>query len=155
MIVDSGGAAATRRRRRADDPPNRDDADDNGRDDEERHDVAEEIGKEASSWEELLSFNTSPGFSDERVWVYLATGLRDAPGGAQADADEHIEIVPWPLDRLFRLLGRHSRLVTWEQIDSFDPAHIRLKVPHESLQRLPMHQPERRGRNADTPGGGR
>src|SRR5947209_20364395 len=62
---------------------------------------------------------------------------------------------PWPLDRLFRLLGRHSRLVTWEQIDSFDPARIRLKVPHESLQRLPMHQPERRGRNAGTFGGGR
>ena len=28
---------------------------------------------------ELFAFFTSPGFSDERVWLYLATGLSDEP----------------------------------------------------------------------------
>src|SRR5438270_13950333 len=65
-----------------------------------KRELAEEIGKEASTWEEMLAFHTSPGFSDERVWLYLAADLRDAPGGATAEADERIEVVPWPLDRL-------------------------------------------------------
>jgi 8-oxo-dGTP pyrophosphatase MutT (NUDIX family) len=65
-----------------------------------KRELAEEIGKQASTWEEVLAFHTSPGFSDERVWLYLAADLHDAPGGAAADEDERIEIVPWPLDRV-------------------------------------------------------
>ena len=40
-----------------------------------KRELAEEIGKQAASWEELFVFFTSPGFSDERVWLYLATDL--------------------------------------------------------------------------------
>jgi 8-oxo-dGTP pyrophosphatase MutT (NUDIX family) len=64
-----------------------------------RRELGEEIGKQAGSWEEILSFYTSPGFSDERVWLFLATDLSDA-GPSAADEDERIEIVQWPLDRL-------------------------------------------------------
>lgn len=62
-----------------------------------QRELSEEIGKQAARWRELFAFFTSPGFSDERVWLYLATGLSDATDGAQADEDERIEIVPWPL----------------------------------------------------------
>jgi 8-oxo-dGTP pyrophosphatase MutT (NUDIX family) len=64
-----------------------------------KRELVEEIGKRAERWEELLVFYTSPGFSDERVWLYVATGLSDVPmvGG---DEDERIEVVPWPLARL-------------------------------------------------------
>jgi ADP-ribose pyrophosphatase len=65
-----------------------------------RRELVEEIGKEAGHWEELQAFYTSPGFSDERLWLFLATDLRDAPNGAEADEDERIEIVPWALDDL-------------------------------------------------------
>jgi ADP-ribose pyrophosphatase len=64
-----------------------------------QRELAEEIGKQARSWEELKLFFTSPGFSDERVWLYLARELSDAPPAA-VEEDERIEIVPWPLDRL-------------------------------------------------------
>jgi 8-oxo-dGTP pyrophosphatase MutT (NUDIX family) len=64
-----------------------------------KRELAEEIGKRAEKWEELLAFFTSPGFSDERVWLYVATGLSDAPE-TEADEDERIDIVPWPLERL-------------------------------------------------------
>jgi 8-oxo-dGTP pyrophosphatase MutT (NUDIX family) len=64
-----------------------------------KRELAEEIGKQAASWEELFVFFTSPGFSDERVWLYLATDLSDAQD-AEPDEDERIEIVPWPLERL-------------------------------------------------------
>ena len=64
-----------------------------------KRELDEEIGKRAEHWEELLAFYTSPGFSDERVWLFLATGLSDGPK-LPGDEDERIEIVPWPLARL-------------------------------------------------------
>ncbi len=64
-----------------------------------RRELAEEIGKEAARWEELFCFFTSPGFSDERVWLYLAEGLADVADHAPIE-EERIEIVPWPLARL-------------------------------------------------------
>jgi ADP-ribose pyrophosphatase len=64
-----------------------------------RRELAEEIGKQAASWKELFAFYTSPGFSDERVRLFLASELQDS-GPAEADEDERIEIVPWPLSRL-------------------------------------------------------
>jgi len=64
-----------------------------------RRELAEEIGKRAEQWEELLAFYTSPGFSDERVWLFVATGLSDGPR-PEGDEDERIEIVPWPLAKL-------------------------------------------------------
>jgi ADP-ribose pyrophosphatase len=70
-----------------------------------QRELVEEIGKEAGSWDEIDAFYTSPGFSDERVWLFLATGLRDATEPAAADEDERIEIVPWPLEDLGQALG--------------------------------------------------
>jgi ADP-ribose pyrophosphatase len=64
-----------------------------------KRELAEEIGKQAQYWRELEVFYTSPGFSDERVWLYLAEGLSDAPD-AEPDPAERIEIVPWSLDEL-------------------------------------------------------
>ena len=71
-----------------------------------RRELSEEISKQAENWRELCWFFTSPGFSDERVWLYLATGLSDASDGAQADEDERIEIVPWPLEDLSGALAQ-------------------------------------------------
>ncbi len=65
-----------------------------------QRELAEEIGKTAATWREFEAFYTSPGFSDERVWLFEATGLADVEEPAEADEDERIETVPWPLDRL-------------------------------------------------------
>jgi ADP-ribose pyrophosphatase len=66
-----------------------------------KRELAEEIGKQATSWDAVFAFYTSPGFTDERVWLFLATDLADAPAGeAEPDEDERIEIVPWPLAEL-------------------------------------------------------
>ena len=64
-----------------------------------RRELAEEIGKAADHWEHLHSFHTSPGFTDEEVHLYLATGLRDVERPA-VDEDERIEIVTRPLAQL-------------------------------------------------------
>ena len=64
-----------------------------------KRELAEEIGKRASNWDELFVFYTSPGFSDERVWLYLARELSDDPE-AEPDPAERIEVVPWSLREL-------------------------------------------------------
>lgn len=61
--------------------------------------LAEEIGKAAGAWEHLKGIYTSPGFTDERIDIFLATGLRDVER-PPVEEDERIEIVPWPLHRL-------------------------------------------------------
>ena len=63
-----------------------------------KRELAEEIGLQATEWRELKQIYTSPGFSDERVSIMVATGLSDAP--ADADDAERIEIVEVPLDDL-------------------------------------------------------
>jgi 8-oxo-dGTP pyrophosphatase MutT (NUDIX family) len=63
-----------------------------------RRELAEEIGKAAERWERVTSYVSSVGCLDEVVHVFHATGLRDA--GAEAQHNERIEIVRWPLDDL-------------------------------------------------------
>jgi 8-oxo-dGTP pyrophosphatase MutT (NUDIX family) len=63
-----------------------------------KRELAEEIGKGAREWRFLTRFFTSPGFADEEVHVYLATGLYDE--SAETDENERIEIVTVPLERL-------------------------------------------------------
>jgi 8-oxo-dGTP pyrophosphatase MutT (NUDIX family) len=63
-----------------------------------KRELAEEIGKAAEHWEHLVTFYTSPGFTDEEAHVYLATGLSDA--SAEADEHERIDIVTRPLAQL-------------------------------------------------------
>lgn len=69
-----------------------------------KRELAEEIGKQAATWTEILVFYTSPGFSDERVWLYEARDLSHA-GEAHAEEDERIEIVPWPLSELHQAIA--------------------------------------------------
>lgn len=52
--------------------------------------LAEEVGLAASHWETGPAFYTAPGFCDELMHLYLATGLSQA-AHAEADADEMLE----------------------------------------------------------------
>jgi len=54
-----------------------------------RRELAEETGYKAKKWEKLVSFYPSPGFVDERMTIYLATGLTE--GTATPMDDEQIE----------------------------------------------------------------
>jgi ADP-ribose pyrophosphatase len=65
-----------------------------------KRELKEEVGVTAAHWEELYAFFTSPGFSDERVWIYLATELTALEGGATPDDGERISAERWPLARL-------------------------------------------------------
>ena len=70
-----------------------------------KRELAEEIGKAADEWESLGSFYTSPGFSDEEVHLFLATGLRDVDRPA-VEEDERIELCVHPLAELDALIDQ-------------------------------------------------
>jgi ADP-ribose pyrophosphatase len=52
--------------------------------------LAEETGYTAARYDPLLTIFTTPGFTDERIHLFLATGLQ--PGAHQREADEFLEL---------------------------------------------------------------
>jgi 8-oxo-dGTP pyrophosphatase MutT (NUDIX family) len=63
-----------------------------------QRELAEEIGRGAGNWEPIVTYYTGAGFTDERVHLFLATGLYESH--ADSEENERIEIVRWPLARL-------------------------------------------------------
>lgn len=59
--------------------------------------LEEEVGYRASSFELLSSIFTAPGFADEVIHVYKATGL--TKGRQHLDRDEVLEIIEMSLDQ--------------------------------------------------------
>jgi 8-oxo-dGTP pyrophosphatase MutT (NUDIX family) len=70
-----------------------------------KRELAEEIGKQAETWEPLGSFYTSPGFTDEQVHLFLATGISDVAERPQVEHDERIDIEVRPLTDLDAILA--------------------------------------------------
>ena len=72
-----------------------------------RRELAEEIGKAAEHWEHLHSFYTSPGFTDEEIHLFLATGISDVERPA-VEEDERIDIEVRPLAELDSILASNQ-----------------------------------------------
>jgi 8-oxo-dGTP pyrophosphatase MutT (NUDIX family) len=70
-----------------------------------KRELAEEIGKQASEWESLGAFYTSPGFTDEQVHLFLATGISDADVIPEVEHDERIDVEVRPLGDLDAILA--------------------------------------------------
>ncbi|MBN2293191.1 MAG: NUDIX hydrolase, partial [Pirellulales bacterium] len=64
--------------------------------------LAEETGYRADSISELATFLMSPGILDERMYVYLATGL--APGEMALEAGEQITVLPVEWDEAMEMI---------------------------------------------------
>lgn len=69
-----------------------------------KRELAEEIGKQADHWEPLGSFYTSPGFADEEVHLFLATGISDVDERPAVAEDERIDVEVRPLGDLDAIL---------------------------------------------------
>lgn len=64
--------------------------------------LREETGYGAARFEPLMTMFTTPGFTDERIHVFLATGL--TPGAASPELDEFVELVPTGLDTALAMI---------------------------------------------------
>jgi len=67
-----------------------------------RRELMEETGVTAARLQRLTSIWTTPGFTNEVIHLYLATGL--TTGEPSRERDEFIEVVPQPLSRVLALI---------------------------------------------------
>ena len=69
-----------------------------------RRELEEEAGVTAAELRRLTTIYTTPGFTDERIHLFLATGL---DGGRQRpEADEFLEVHRLPWSRVLELMRR-------------------------------------------------
>lgn len=71
-----------------------------------RRELREETGCEADRVEPLSTIWTTPGFTDERIHLFMATGVRAAEGGSAREADEFMEVVPTALSKALEMVER-------------------------------------------------
>jgi len=69
-----------------------------------RRELWEETGSTAARMDHLLTFFTTPGFTDERIHAFMATGL--TRGNPNHESDEFIEIVAYPLSEVLSMIQR-------------------------------------------------
>lgn len=66
--------------------------------------LQEETGCTAERVEPLTTIYTTPGFTDERIHLFMATGL--TRGESRTESDEFIEVVTLPLSDVLQLIDR-------------------------------------------------
>ncbi len=64
--------------------------------------LREETGCSAEKVEHLFTMYTTPGFTDEKIHLFMATGLTQ--GETAHEADEFVEMVPMPLSRVLAMI---------------------------------------------------
>jgi ADP-ribose pyrophosphatase len=64
--------------------------------------LEEELGFVAGKLEKLSEFFVSPGFCEEKMWLYLATELTETQ--QRLEEDEMIEVVRLPIDRALQMI---------------------------------------------------
>lgn len=67
-----------------------------------RRELQEETGCTAEQVEPLMSMYSTPGFSDERIHLFMASGLTQ--GNSGPEPDEFIEVEAMPLSRALNMV---------------------------------------------------
>jgi 8-oxo-dGTP pyrophosphatase MutT (NUDIX family) len=80
--------------------------------------LEEEVGFRASTWQVLLDVDTAPGYSDESVRVYLATGLSEV-GRPEAHDEEADMTISW-----YQIEDAAARVFSGEIVNSIAIAGI-------------------------------
>ena len=64
--------------------------------------LKEETGCSATQVDYLFTMYTTPGFTDEKIHLFMATGL--TAGEAKPESDEFLDLEPMPLSRALQLV---------------------------------------------------
>jgi ADP-ribose pyrophosphatase len=70
--------------------------------------LREETGYSATHLSHMTTFWTTPGFTDERIHIYVASGLEE--GTSALEADEILDLHPTPLSTALQMI--HSGEIT-------------------------------------------
>ena len=68
-----------------------------------KRELKEETGWEATDWEELPAFYSTPGFTNEKMYLFLAKNLTYT-GQQDLDEDEFIQVISVPLDEILNMI---------------------------------------------------
>lgn len=88
-----------------------------------KRELIEETGYSAERWEDLGAIIPVPGYSDEKIQIFLAAGLRTAH--QNLDPDEIIHVREIPLEKAFEMVER-GEIVDSKTISSLFLARNRL-----------------------------
>lgn len=69
-----------------------------------RRELLEETGCTCQQLEPMTFLWTTPGFTDEKIHIFRASGLTE--GKARREADEFIEVARRPMSEVLRMIGR-------------------------------------------------
>ncbi len=69
-----------------------------------RRELREETGYRADNVQSLFTMYTTPGFTDEKIHLFVATGLTS--GASEREADEFMELVPTKLSNALAMIER-------------------------------------------------
>jgi ADP-ribose pyrophosphatase len=67
-----------------------------------RRELLEEVGATAQELSHLTTIYTTPGFTDERIHLFLASGISVGP--TQHESDEFIEVEARPISRVLAMI---------------------------------------------------
>ena len=67
-----------------------------------RRELTEETGYTAGGWEQLGAITPVPGYSDERIHLFLARDL--TPAAQNLDQDELLEVYPLPMSEVVSMI---------------------------------------------------
>ncbi len=71
-----------------------------------QRELAEETGLQGESWRSLGWFYLSPGFCDEKIYLFQARGLSPAEPPLTTDEEETVEVVTLSLEEAFEKIDR-------------------------------------------------
>jgi ADP-ribose pyrophosphatase len=69
-----------------------------------RRELIEEIGYSSTDWHQLGTITPLPGYSDERIHIFLALNLK--PAAQRLDDDEMIDVHKMSLDKALRMIPK-------------------------------------------------
>jgi ADP-ribose pyrophosphatase len=93
--------------------------------------LEEELGVVATQMDKLSEFFVSPGFVEEKMWVYLATGLTET--AQRLEEDELLDIVRVPFTRALEMIA-DGEIEDGKTIIGLMMAATRLGISREAIE---------------------
>lgn len=82
-----------------------------------RRELLEETGHSAGQWRYLGVMHPCVGYSNERIEIFLASGLQADPGGQQLDHGEFVDLLTMSLDDAVQAV-RHGQITDAKTISA-------------------------------------
>tara|TARA_Y100001968_G_scaffold40935_1_gene31044 strand:+ start:606 stop:1166 length:561 start_codon:yes stop_codon:yes gene_type:complete len=84
-----------------------------------KREVQEESGYSAERWENLGEMLPCPGYSDEKIHLFLARDLTQLEKQPEGDADEDIEVIKMTIEQLNEIISSGKEILDGKSITAW------------------------------------